>query len=158
MTKEIQKTKKKKEFYQGWVLLIAVGYVFSFFILPKTETGENITSIIHYGLYFSAMIFGTFWIRRQIMIIALFLYLLYFNLKLLINPILIRVDYFYTHTFYLLQTGLIILATLIVFIGLWKNVPVKFARKEFDFKEYYIFVPLILLTLLIQIIPRLCHI
>jgi len=155
MSKEFDEIKIKKDFYLGFTILTSVCYVLSFFILPETETGKNIVSIVHNSLYLFLTIFATFWIRRQIMIIALFLDLLFFNLKLLINPILIRVDYFYTHTFYLLQTALIIIASLILFIGLWKNVPVKFARKEFNLKEYVILILIILFTLFIQIIARL---
>jgi len=155
MSKEIEEINNKKESYLGMTIITAVAYILSFFIKPETETGKNIVSIVHYSLNYSIMIFGTFWIQRQIMIIALFLDLLYFNLKLLINPILIRIEYFDTHTYYLLQTGLIILASIILFIGLWKNVPVKFARKEFNLKLYVILIPIIVITLFIQIIARL---
>ena len=154
MSKEFDKIKNRKDFYLGMMILTAVGYGLTFFIIPETETGKNIISIVHYSLYFLVTIFGTFWLRRQVMIIALFLELLFFNLKLLTNPILIRVEYFYNDTFYLFQTEIIILATLIVFISLWKNVPVKFVRKEFNLKEYIILTPIIVFTLIIQIIAR----
>ena len=153
-SKDIKDINKKKEFYLGMTILTAVGYTLSIFIQSENETGKNIASFFHYCLYFSSIIFATFWIRRQIMIIALFFDFIYFNLKLLINPILFRVDYFYTYNHYLLETGLIILSSILLCIGLWKNVPVKFARKEFYFKESVILVPIIVFTLLIQILSR----
>jgi len=155
MNKEIEEVKKKKEFYLGIVILFSTGYFFSLFILPESETGKNIASLVSDFLAYSLTILATFWLQRQIMIFAVFLEFFYFNLKLLKNPILIRVDYFYTYNFYLIATGLLILSALILFVSLWTNVPIKFIRKEFKLKEYNIVIPVIVFTLLIQIIARL---
>jgi len=155
MNKEIAEAKKKKEFYRGIVILSSAGYFLSLFIQPESETGKNIASLVSDFLAYSLTILVTFWLQRQIMIISVFLEFFYFNLKLLKNPILIRVDYFYTYNFYLIATGLLILSALILFVSLWTKVPIKYIRKEFKLKEYIIVVPVIVFTLLIQIIARL---
>ena len=88
------------------------------------------------------------------MILSLLFAAIYFNLRLLINPILIRIDYFYTYNFNLISIIAFILAFLIIIIGLWTKIPIKFVRKEFHFKGYLILVPILILTLLIQTISR----
>ena len=158
MTKEMQEVEKKKELYRGIAILATVGYFLTLFIQSKTETGKNIVTLMGDLLSYTLIISSAFWIRRQIMIISIFLYFIYFNLKLLKNPVLIRVDFFYTYNFYLVGTGFLILAGILFFASIWTNIPLKFVRKEFDLKENYILVPLIVVTLLIQVIPRLFHI
>ena len=158
MTKEMQEVEKKKYLYRGIAILATVGYFLTLFIQSKTETGKNTVTLLGDLLSYTLIISSAFWIRRQIMIISIFLYFIYFNLKLLKNPVLIRVDFFYTYNFYLVGTGFLILAGILFFASIWTNIPLKFVRKEFDLKENYILVPLIVLTLLIQVIPRLFHI
>lgn len=144
----------EKEFYSGMVLLAAIAYILSLFIAPSSEIAKNIISLVQACLSFLLDILAVFWMRRQIMILSLLFAAIYFNLRLLINPILIRIDYFYTYDFYLISIIAFILAFLIIIIGLWTKIQIEFVRKEFHFKGYLILVPLLVLTLLIQTISR----
>ncbi|GAT63705.1 hypothetical protein PJIAN_4246 [Paludibacter jiangxiensis] len=154
MTKENQTSTNKKGLYQGILLLASTVYLLSIFIEPSTAVAKNSVSLVQTCLSFLLDILAVFWIRRQIMILSLLFAAIYFNLRLLINPILIRIDYFYTYNFNLISIIAFILAFLIIIIGLWTKIPIKFVRKEFHFKGYLILVPILILTLLIQTISR----
>jgi hypothetical protein len=156
MTKETHASIKKKKFYQGMLLLAAAVYILLIFVEPSSETEKNSVSLVRDCLSLLMDILVVFWIRRQVMIISLILFSVFFNLKLLINPLLIRVDYFYTYNFHWATEGLLIIGIIFLGIGLWPNIPFKFARKEFHFKGYLILVPILISTLLIQTISRIC--
>jgi len=146
---------ERRILYRGITLLTMVCYILLLFVQSENETVENIIKLAKEIIFFTSAIFATLWIRRQVSLISLILYSVFFNLKLLSNPFLFRIEYFSTYEFSIIRFGILIVSAIFLFIGFWNKCPIRFVRQEFYKKDYKIYVPVIVLTFLIQLIPRL---
>jgi hypothetical protein len=147
---------ERRDLYRGITILTIICYILLLFVQSETETVENIIKLTKEIVFFTSAIFATLWIRRQVSLISLILYFVFINLKLLSYPLFFRIEYFSTYEFSIIRFIILIVAVIFMFIGFWDKCPIKFARQEFDKKDSTIYVPLIALTFLIQLIPRLC--
>lgn len=148
--------KERRDLYRGITILTMICYILLLFVQSETETVENIIKLTKEIVFFTSVIFATLWIRRQVSLISLILYFVFINLKLLSYPLFFRIEYFSTYEFSIIRFIILIVAVIFMFIGFWDKCPIKFVRQEFDKKDSTIYVPLIALTFLIQLIPRLC--
>jgi hypothetical protein len=146
---------ERRVLYRGITLLTMVCYILLLFVQSENETVGNIIKLAKEIILFTSAIFATLWIRRQVSLISLTLYFVFLNLKLLSNPFLFRIEYLSTYELSIIRFGILIVSAIFMFIGFWNKCPIRFVRQEFYKKDYMIYVPVIILTLLIQLIPRL---
>lgn len=147
--------KARKDLYLGISSLTIICYLLMIFVHSKTEKVESIIRLISEILFFTSFVFATLWKRRQVSLISLILYFIFINLKLLSNTLLFRIEYFSTYEFSKIRFVILFFSILIAVIGFWDKCPIKFVRREFYLKDYTIYVPIIVLTFIIQLIPRL---
>jgi len=146
---------EKRVLYRGITFLTIICYLLLIFVQSKTETVVNIIDLISEFLFFTSIIFATLWIRRLVSLISLILYFVFVNLKLFSNPLLCKIEYFSTYEFSIIRFVILVVSVTFMAVGFWYKCPVKFVRQEFDKKDRTIYLPVIILTFLIQLIPRL---
>ena len=151
----IRYMEKRIVLYRGITYLTMICFILLIFVQSKTETVENIIYLIRQFIFFTSFIFATLWIRRQVSLISLILFFVFFNLILLSNPLLFKIEYFSTYEFSKIRFVILIVSVIFMLIGFWYKCPIKYVRREFNLKDYTIYVPIIVLTILIQFILRL---
>lgn len=147
--------RERKDLFLRISFLTIICYLLLIFIHSKNETVESFIRLISEILIFTSFIFATLWKRRQVSLISLIMYFVFINLKLLSNTLLFRIEYFSTYEFSIIRFVILLFSILIGVTGFWDNCPIKFVRREFYLKDYMIYLPIIILTFIIQLIPRL---
>ena len=145
---------QSKELYRGITFITIICYILLLFVHSNTEIGENIIKLIKDTIFLTSATFATLWTRKQVSLFSLILYLIAFNLIFLKTPILFRINYFNNYEFSKLSFGILIVASIFLFIGFWDKCPIKLFKREFYIKDYMILIPTVLLTFFIQFIPR----
>jgi hypothetical protein len=144
-----------RRLYRGLSFLFIILYFALKFLTIRTTFGEDLIDLIGNVSLILAFLFVTLWLKRQGLYFSLFLYLIVFNFKLFINP-LTRPEQIPSMVYYLEPyiLSLLSIAFLLYIFASWDNSPLKIIRKDREFKDYYIFSPVIIVTILIQFIPR----
>lgn len=146
---------EERTFYRGIAFLTMMCYILLLFVQSKIEIVENMIYLIRQFIFFISFIFTTLWIRRNVSLISLILFFIFFNLILLSNPLLFKIEYFDTYEVSKIRFVILCISCIFMLIGFWYKCPIKFVRREFNLKNYMIYVPIIVLTFLIQLISRL---
>lgn len=132
-------------------LLLIIGL----FITFNEPNKENIFELIYHTIGLTTFIFAYLSYKKEIILIGLMLYLVSYNIKLLLNPILPISDiYFLPSHLNLIGLGIHSISFACLLIGLSSIFEIKFLSTRFliDWKPTILIV--LLFTALIQIVAR----